>query len=75
MIFQAFRELITQGIISEEEMDQLFILKRADILAQNEKMIMDRLDNLEKQKNLYYITLDEINNNQFIKKGGNDYNE
>ena len=60
---------------SEEEMDQLFILKRADILAQNEKMIMDRLDNLEKQKNLYYITLDEINNNQFMKKGGNDYNE
>ena len=57
---------------SEEEMDQLFILKKADILAQNEEMIMDRLDDLEKQKDFYYATLDKINTNQFTK-GKDDY--
>ena len=56
---------------SEDEIDQLFILKKADILAQNEKMIMDRLDDLEKQKDLYYNTLDEYN--KVYGKERNDY--
>lgn len=56
---------------SEDEIDQLFILKKADILAQNEEMIMDRLDDLEKQKDLYYNTLDEYN--KVYGKERNDY--
>jgi tRNA nucleotidyltransferase (CCA-adding enzyme) len=57
---------------SEEEMDMLFILKKSDILAQNEEFIMERLDSLEKQKDLYYSTLDECSNKQFLK-GKDDY--
>ena len=55
---------------SEDEMDLLFLLKKADILAQNEEFIFDRLDDLEKQKDLYYATLDEHRNKI---KGGSDY--
>ena len=58
-------------IFSEEEMDLLFLLKKADILAQNMEFAFDRLDDLEKQKDLYYATLDDKRKKS---KGGNDYN-
>lgn len=58
-------------IFSEDEIDLLFLLKKADILAQNMEFAFDRLDDLEKQKDLYYATLDE---KEGKTKGGNDYN-
>ena len=42
---------------SEDEFKQLLSLKRADILAQNKDFIGERLEDLERQRQLYYSAL------------------
>lgn len=59
-------------IFYEDEMDMLFDLKKADILAQNKKKIPEQLEKLEKQKQIYYSYIAEYKSKKNIK-GKDDY--
>ena len=49
-----------------DNMELLFMLKEADIKAQNKDFIEERLDDLEKQKKLYYMSLTD--SYEYIKR-------
>ena len=54
---------------NEDEIESLYKLKEADIMAQNLDFSKKRLENLEKQKRIFSFAMEAIREGQYSKKG------